>query len=61
MATQNALFPGLESKRQRVVVPEGFRYEEDIIAKTKRPLSRPHSHCLISNHSSFMVISAIDA
>jgi alkylated DNA repair dioxygenase AlkB len=31
---QNALFPGLESKRQRVV-PEGFRYEEDIISEAE--------------------------
>src|ERR1700712_534478 len=34
MATQNALFPGLESKLQRAG-PEGFRYEEDIVSEAE--------------------------
>jgi len=34
MATQNVLFPGLKSKPQRVV-PEGFRYEEDIVSEAE--------------------------
>ena len=34
MATQNALFPGLESKPQRLV-PEGFRYQEDIVSEAE--------------------------
>jgi hypothetical protein len=34
MATQNALFPGLESKSLRLA-PEGFRYEEDVISETE--------------------------
>jgi alkylated DNA repair dioxygenase AlkB len=34
MATQNALFPGLESKPQRLT-PEGFRYEEDIVSEAE--------------------------
>jgi alkylated DNA repair dioxygenase AlkB len=34
MATQNALFPRLESKLQRVG-PEGFRYEEDIVSEAE--------------------------
>src|ERR1700730_14722982 len=34
MATQNALFPGLESKPQRLA-PEGFRYQEDIVSEAE--------------------------
>jgi alkylated DNA repair dioxygenase AlkB len=34
MATQNALFPGLESKPVRLA-PEGFRYEEDVISEAE--------------------------
>jgi alkylated DNA repair dioxygenase AlkB len=34
MATQNALFPGLESKPQRLV-PEGFHYQEDIVSEAE--------------------------
>ncbi|MCU1291219.1 MAG: alpha-ketoglutarate-dependent dioxygenase AlkB [Bryobacterales bacterium] len=34
MANQNALFPGLESKPQRPV-PEGFRYEENIVSEAE--------------------------
>jgi alkylated DNA repair dioxygenase AlkB len=34
MATQNALFPGLEDRPQWLG-PEGFRYEEDIISKAE--------------------------
>jgi alkylated DNA repair dioxygenase AlkB len=34
MATQNALFPGLESKPQRLE-PEGFRYEEGIVSEAE--------------------------
>jgi alkylated DNA repair dioxygenase AlkB len=34
MATQNALFPGLESKPQQLA-PEGFRYEDDIISEAE--------------------------
>jgi alkylated DNA repair dioxygenase AlkB len=34
MATQNALFPGLENKPQRLV-PEGFRYEENNISEAE--------------------------
>jgi alkylated DNA repair dioxygenase AlkB len=34
MATQKTLFPGVESKPQEVV-PEGFRYREDIISEAE--------------------------
>jgi alkylated DNA repair dioxygenase AlkB len=34
MATQNALFPGLEGKPQREA-PEGFRYQEDIVSEAE--------------------------
>src|ERR1700712_4060793 len=34
MATQNTLFPGLEGKPRRKV-PEGFRYQEDIVSEAE--------------------------
>ena len=34
MATQNALFPGMEDRR-RGPGPEGFRYEEDVISEAE--------------------------
>jgi alkylated DNA repair dioxygenase AlkB len=34
MATQNALFPGLQGKPQQEV-PEGFRYQEDIVSEAE--------------------------
>ena len=34
MATHNELFPGLESKPQRLA-PEGFRYEEDMVSEAE--------------------------
>jgi hypothetical protein len=34
MATQNALFPGLECKTCRLA-PEGFRYEEEVISEAE--------------------------
>jgi hypothetical protein len=45
MATQNTLFPRLKSKPQRLV-PEGFRYEENIISEAEETELAPHSQCL---------------